>query len=1064
VLETSPRSWIATHCRACVCVPCAVMEIAEARQLLKAEEEESPARVVTSPWSRAWAPAGVFALAAGALAAAALSRVGRGEGGGAAVATLNDATSLDASGPVPFNNVHLAMRGYNVYYADPAPSQPGLFKRSPGKYLGGFAGGDAASRSVTDSEKRCVELGASCGGYTCTSSESTCTVRSGTTLNSSPSSEVSYLKQAVSLAKTDGPTMDPGLRKPLFKLEYTRGRVTTDRRHTTPDGYHVTVDLGCSSSFTTKEIRDEYEYTQDTSREISLTAGVEASVGVSFPPPGKDKKGVSKADEGDGLSAGASISAGASGTLSLKDQEIRGQSELRDSRMQRSVAKCASYVAAIEYGAFPIADPQFQKAVDALGSDPEKYYDVFDDFGTHFLTTIKMGARYSVTSYIRNDQYETMTTTIKGLGVSVGVSASASAGVSVGSVGVHAGVEASVDLLSPPEKEAVSAMKTFIQKQETSIMGPELTVAGMGQWMDDVHTSPVPIRFDKREICQHPSFTGDKQQQCMQHLKSYCQGRLSKKGAPCQDMSKRECSNDLMCKEGQLCRNYQCKQAPVCQVTVCEGPTNACGDRYNLPGFTHAQKADGNIFDLTNGNWWDRVSSFLLSDGCKEIEAVDDDDSCRFGKADNRFFTSSGNLPYDLDNDVCMIRAYAKDLAESGRRLESQTNGTVRGLEKINKWLEERWHRRQASGHVPSGGPRIALQFVQKQQQQQQQQEEEEQQQQQQQQKQQQKQEQEQEPPSEADAGLEDMPEAQEQVVQEQPEEPCAVASLADFLPTDCLVSDDACEQTSVLVLGGSVVGSCLEAFEDAAAVRSPPPSPATPTTGSARAAHKVMQELLEADAPLLPQRVLNVALSRLARMGVSFVQEQDSTEEWADEVVPEGASSPTPCACNAEVHDDVSSIDEGRSEDASDDILKYLPPSAEPQAVETRESVEEEAGIVAETSVEIPSAESCRQPVDDAELAGVADDVADDREEHVPPVPVALPPSCDAQARPAALATEPEAPTAAACPQLWPRRVHPAEGQQPTDGTEARSPPRSPERCSSSPVDALSPLSLDSP
>jgi hypothetical protein len=45
-----------------------------------------------------------------------------------------------------------------------------------------------------------------------------------------------------------------------------------------------------------------------------------------------------------------------------KDQEIRGESELRDSRMQRSVAKCASYVAAIEYGAFPIADPEFQKA------------------------------------------------------------------------------------------------------------------------------------------------------------------------------------------------------------------------------------------------------------------------------------------------------------------------------------------------------------------------------------------------------------------------------------------------------------------------------------------------------------------------------------------------------------------------------------------------------------------------------------------------------------------------------------------------------------------------------
>jgi hypothetical protein len=32
--------------------------------------------------------------------------------------------------------------------------------KQPGKYLGGWAGADSKSRSVTDSEKRCVELGA----------------------------------------------------------------------------------------------------------------------------------------------------------------------------------------------------------------------------------------------------------------------------------------------------------------------------------------------------------------------------------------------------------------------------------------------------------------------------------------------------------------------------------------------------------------------------------------------------------------------------------------------------------------------------------------------------------------------------------------------------------------------------------------------------------------------------------------------------------------------------------------------------------------------------------------
>jgi len=60
--------------------------------------------------------------------------------------------------------------------------------------------------------------------------------------------------------------LDPGLKKPLFAIEYSQGRITADERHTNPDGYHATVDQGCSTIFTTKTIRDEYQYKTDQSK------------------------------------------------------------------------------------------------------------------------------------------------------------------------------------------------------------------------------------------------------------------------------------------------------------------------------------------------------------------------------------------------------------------------------------------------------------------------------------------------------------------------------------------------------------------------------------------------------------------------------------------------------------------------------------------------------------------------------------------------------------------------------------------------------------------------------
>jgi len=70
--------------------------------------------------------------------------------------------------------------------------------------------------------------------------------------------------------KMDTFRTDPGLRKPLFKLSYSRGTATSDRRHTVPDGYYATVDNGCSTESGVKEIRSLKQYQDDLTRAGSV--------------------------------------------------------------------------------------------------------------------------------------------------------------------------------------------------------------------------------------------------------------------------------------------------------------------------------------------------------------------------------------------------------------------------------------------------------------------------------------------------------------------------------------------------------------------------------------------------------------------------------------------------------------------------------------------------------------------------------------------------------------------------------------------------------------------------
>jgi len=62
-------------------------------------------------------------------------------------------------------------------------------------YLSGYASGDSTIRPIAEAQARCDELESACGGITCRS-DTSCTVRAGTDLRTSPSGEFSFQRLA----------------------------------------------------------------------------------------------------------------------------------------------------------------------------------------------------------------------------------------------------------------------------------------------------------------------------------------------------------------------------------------------------------------------------------------------------------------------------------------------------------------------------------------------------------------------------------------------------------------------------------------------------------------------------------------------------------------------------------------------------------------------------------------------------------------------------------------------------------------------------------------------------
>jgi len=463
--------------------------------------------------------------------------------------------------------------------------------------------------------------------------------------------------------------MDPGLRKPVFAIEYKTGRLTGDRRHKRPDGYFATVDYGCSEVFSTKTLSDAYEFTSERNMEGSISGQLGLDIDV---PPTSDQFSFSHGDMGIQDTGGGPMSLGAfvggTATLSGSYKSIKKDDMFQDSRLVVSNAKCAVYTAGIAYGYPPNTHPDFKAAVEAAG-DKKAWFGVFDDYGTHYMSNVQMGARFGTTLIFGKSHYEAMTHTLIKAGVEVGpvIEAGVKTAISMPEIEDTLSIEfnpsASIPDIPIMNQKEIKTLNSFASAQTLQGVGPLMPTGGASAWMDLVEKNPVPLRFSKIEICAHPGLSTEQRKSCADALSKYCKEHLESKGAECDPAVKRQCQLDEDCNVGSVCREYICQKVPVCYVSVFSS-THYNGHEYTLDPVDAVSNPDGKPTSLKTDAWHDKIESLRLGKGCKKVKFYDDDSgSFGHGAVNNEEATQSqGSLNRDLNHDVWQVWVWANDV------------------------------------------------------------------------------------------------------------------------------------------------------------------------------------------------------------------------------------------------------------------------------------------------------------------------------------------------------------------------------------------------------------------
>ena len=244
---------------------------------------------------------------------------------------------------------------------------------------------------------------------------------------------------------------DPGVsRMPIFKATYDRGSTTSDTRYLIPDGTNFLKAVSCRIDFSSNEGRSEKSYMDS----LSNTVGTESSfLGFGFK---------------------------ASTTVQQKTEELRTASF----SYVITEAVCSVYTGAIFMDLPPKPSDEFIASLSKCDKDPsdENFRNLIDNYGTHFLTDVVMGAKFGEESKIETNEYEKM----EADGLEVGTAAGHSGKFSVG-----------VTTETSSEKEQRERFEASRTDKTTYSYGSNIPADGdANTWASKSTDDPMPINMD----------------------------------------------------------------------------------------------------------------------------------------------------------------------------------------------------------------------------------------------------------------------------------------------------------------------------------------------------------------------------------------------------------------------------------------------------------------------------------------------------------------------------------------------------------------------------------------
>ena len=248
---------------------------------------------------------------------------------------------------------------------------------------------------------------------------------------------------------------------------------TADGRYDVPTALDVVSEHGCSLSFSSESESSVYDYHKMEMGSTSHSAGLNAGpfVKVSYKGSKEFKKNSKELN---------------SGTKTIVNSEARCSAfSARLSRDPKQHAAFSNdFLKAVEYLNVKEDDKGVQ-------SKEEAWYDFFDTFGTHFLSWMVLGSRYTMQQIFEKSEYEKLKTTADKDAVSADVAAS------------YMGV-ASADYKTEGENSKDTDKRTATSDEKS-----DRTITALGappaetelEWAKQSKSEAMPIDMTLENIC-----------------------------------------------------------------------------------------------------------------------------------------------------------------------------------------------------------------------------------------------------------------------------------------------------------------------------------------------------------------------------------------------------------------------------------------------------------------------------------------------------------------------------------------------------------------------------------